>query len=129
MPIALHGDATDRRTGGEWLAERVPDAPVNPEGGRPAMDKRQALRGIFCVLHNGAKWKDLPRQFGAKSEVHQYFTMWLRLASGRGQPLDLAFSNVPDRAGIGMETGGNQEPSSNALATVRLDSRTANWRY
>jgi hypothetical protein len=24
----------------EWLAERVADAPVNPRGGRPAMDKR-----------------------------------------------------------------------------------------
>lgn len=62
----------------EWLAERVPDAPVNSKGGRPAMDKRQALRGIFWVLDNGAKWKDLPRQFGAKSAVHKYFTQWVR---------------------------------------------------
>ena len=28
----------------EWLARRVPDAPRSPRGGRPAMDKRQALR-------------------------------------------------------------------------------------
>lgn len=62
----------------EWLAERVPDAPVSPKGGRPAMDKRQALRGIFWILDNGAKWKDLPRQFGAKSAVHKYFTLWVR---------------------------------------------------
>jgi hypothetical protein len=27
----------------EWLAERVPDAPVSPKGGRPPMDKRDAL--------------------------------------------------------------------------------------
>jgi transposase len=62
----------------EWLAERVPDAPVSPKGGRPRMDKRLALRGIFWILDNGAKWKDLPRQFGAKSSVHDYFLTWTR---------------------------------------------------
>ena len=62
----------------EWLAARVPDAPVNPKGGRPAMDKRKALRGIFWILDNGAKWKDLPREFGAKSAVHKYFTTWVK---------------------------------------------------
>jgi transposase len=62
----------------DWLAERVPDAPVSPKGGRPAMDKRQALRGIFWVLDNGAKWKDLPRGFGSKSAVHRWFTLWVR---------------------------------------------------
>jgi len=62
----------------EWLADRVPDALVSAKGGRPAMDKRRALRGIFWVLDNGAKWKDLPREFGAKSSVHKYFTMWVR---------------------------------------------------
>ena len=62
----------------DCLAERVPDAPVSPEGGRPAMDKRQTLRGIFWVLDNGAKWKDLPRAYGGKSSVHKYFTLWVR---------------------------------------------------
>ncbi|MFN0131173.1 MAG: transposase, partial [Phycisphaerales bacterium] len=60
----------------EWLAARVPDAPRPPKGGRPAMDKRRALRGIFWILDNGAKWKDLPRHFGSKSSVHKYFTLW-----------------------------------------------------
>ena len=58
----------------EWLAERVSDAPVSPRGGRPATDKRLALRGIFWILDNGAKWKDLPRRFGSKSAVHRWFT-------------------------------------------------------
>lgn len=61
----------------EWLAERVPDAPVNPRGGRPPTDKRLALRGIFWILDNGAKWKDLPREFGSKSAVHRWFTLWV----------------------------------------------------
>ena len=62
----------------EWLAERVPDAPVSPRGGRSAIDKRSALRGIFWILDNGAKWKDLPRRFGSKSAVHRWFSLWVR---------------------------------------------------
>lgn len=62
----------------DWLAERVPDAPVSPRGGRPAIDKRAALRGVFWILDNGAKWKDLPREFGSKSAVHRWFTLWVR---------------------------------------------------
>jgi len=61
----------------DWLAERVPDAPVSPLGGRQALDKRRALRGIFWILDNGAKWKDLPREFGSKSAVHRWFQLWV----------------------------------------------------
>ena len=59
-----------------WLCEQVPDAPRNPKGGRPRADKRQVLRGIFWILDNGAKWKDLPREFGPKSTVHRWFVRW-----------------------------------------------------
>jgi transposase len=62
----------------DWLAERVPDAAISPRGGRSAMDKRKALRGIFWILDNGAKWKDLPTRFGSKSAVHRWFTLWVR---------------------------------------------------
>jgi len=67
---------TDERL--DWLAERVPDPPVSPLGGRPAIEKRRALRGIFWILDNGAKWKDLPREFGSKSAVHRWFQAWVR---------------------------------------------------
>ena len=62
----------------DWLAERIPDAPKNPLGGRPPADKRNVIRGIFWILDNGAKWKDLPRRFGAKSTVHRWFQTWVR---------------------------------------------------
>lgn len=61
-----------------WLLERIPDPPKNPKGGRPAEDKRKILRGIFWMLDNGAKWKDLPRRFGSKSTVHRWFQKWVR---------------------------------------------------
>ena len=62
----------------DWLCKRVPDAPVSPKGGRPATDKRRALAGIFWILDNGAKWKDLPRRFGSKSAVHRWFSTWVK---------------------------------------------------
>jgi transposase len=62
----------------DWLCERIPDAPVSPKGGRPAIGKRDAVRGIFWILDNGAKWKDLPRRFGSKSAVHRWFSTWVK---------------------------------------------------
>ena len=62
----------------DWICERVPDAPRNPKGGRPPTNKRNAIAGIFWILDNGAKWKDLPRHFGSKSAVHRWFQTWVR---------------------------------------------------
>ncbi len=61
----------------DWLAERIPDPPRNPLGGRPPANKRKTLRGIFWMLDNGAKWKDLPAEFGPKSAVHRWFQTWV----------------------------------------------------
>lgn len=61
-----------------WLASQIPDALQSPQGGRPAADKLQMLRGIFWMLDNGAKWKDMPREFGSKSTVHRWFQRWTR---------------------------------------------------
>jgi len=60
----------------DWLCEQIPDAEVSARGGRPAADKRKVIQGIFWVLDNGAKWKDLPAEFGAKSTVHRWFRKW-----------------------------------------------------
>lgn len=62
----------------DWIMERIPDAPRSPFGGRPPADKRRVVRGIFWILDNGAKWKDLPRRFGSKSTVHRWFQRWVR---------------------------------------------------
>ncbi|MBK9120455.1 MAG: transposase [Phycisphaerales bacterium] len=48
------------------------------EGRPPVADKRRTLRGIFWMLDNGAKWKDLPREFGARATVHRWFHRWTR---------------------------------------------------
>jgi transposase len=56
----------------DWLAERIPDAQRGAKGGLPPADKREVIAGIFWVLDNGAKWKDLPARFGS-STVHRWF--------------------------------------------------------
>lgn len=62
----------------DWLLERIPKPAKNPLGGRPPADLRQVMRGIFWILDNGAKWKDLPERFGSKSTVHRWFQKWVR---------------------------------------------------
>ena len=61
-----------------WFAERIPDPPRSPLGGRPPVDKGKVIQGIFWILDNGAKWKDLPAEFGSKSSVHRWFQRWVR---------------------------------------------------
>jgi transposase len=61
-----------------WLVERIPDHVASPLGGRPPADKRLIVQGIFWILDNGAKWKDLPARFGSKSTVHRWFQRWVR---------------------------------------------------
>jgi transposase len=61
----------------DWICEQIPDAERSPLGGRPRADKRKVVEGIFWVLDNGAKWKDLPARFGSKSTVHRWFKKWV----------------------------------------------------
>lgn len=65
----------------DMLCELLPDDPARPKGGRPRTDKRKAIAGIFWILDNGAKWKDLPAEFGTKSSVHRAFQRWVNLGA------------------------------------------------
>ncbi|RIK66115.1 MAG: IS5 family transposase [Planctomycetota bacterium] len=85
---------TDEQLNG--LLERIPDSPKSPLGGRPTANKRKVVRGIFWMLDNGAKWKDLPRRFGSKSTVHRWFQKWVT---------EGVFENVMRTAGRCVEEG------------------------
>lgn len=61
----------------EWLCAEIPDAKRSPQGGRPPAEKRKVIEGIFWILDNGAKWKDLPSEYGSKSTVHRWFRHWV----------------------------------------------------
>ena len=46
------------------------------KSGRPRMDDRKAMNGVFYVLRTGCQWKALPRSLGAPSTVHDRFQEW-----------------------------------------------------
>ncbi len=61
-----------------WLSNVIPNPPVSPKGGRPPANKRQVIEGIAWIITTGAKWHELPKEFGSKSTVHRWFKKWIK---------------------------------------------------
>ena len=51
----------------------APHLPSKKRKGRPRADDRKTLEGILWVLRTGARWEDVPREFGTPT------TCWRRL--------------------------------------------------
>src|SRR3954463_6982270 len=49
--------------------------PKKPTGRRTA-DWRAALNGIIFRMRTGCQWEQLPRKYGPKSTVHDWFQRW-----------------------------------------------------
>ena len=49
---------------------------VRGQGGRPALNHRLVLDGIFWIARTGAAWRDLPEEFGKWSSVYRQFRRW-----------------------------------------------------
>ena len=65
-------DLTDE----EWCLVE-PHLPPARQGRRhPASDRRRVLDAILYVLTTGCQWRQLPKDFPAKSTVHDYFMDW-----------------------------------------------------
>jgi len=54
----------------------LPKYARSSRGGRPRVDRRQVMDGIFYVLRTGCQWKAMPREYGSGSTVHRYFQEW-----------------------------------------------------
>ena len=50
--------------------------PRSDGAGRPWLDHRPVLNGIFWILRSGAPWRDLPERYGKWQSVHARFTRW-----------------------------------------------------
>jgi transposase len=48
------------------------------KSGRPRAANRPLFDGIIWLLRTGAQWKELPREFGPKSTVHDRFQEWVQ---------------------------------------------------
>jgi transposase len=59
----------------ERIAPLIPSELPKPDGGRPRVPNRDALRGILFVLKTGIRWADLPTELGCGSGM----TCWRRL--------------------------------------------------
>lgn len=51
----------------------APHLPPKRRTGRPRADDRKTLEGILWVLRSGARWQDVPREYGSST------TCWRRL--------------------------------------------------
>ena len=71
----------DFRMSDEFYARIEPLLPKfrrSKKGGRPRLQWRRVLDGIFYVLRTGCQWKAMPPEFGSGSGVHNYFQLLVR---------------------------------------------------
>ncbi|MEK7872706.1 MAG: IS5 family transposase [Chloroflexota bacterium] len=54
----------------------APLLPPRKRRGRPRADDRQTLNGILWVLRSGARWRDLPREYGSDTRCHRRLQEW-----------------------------------------------------
>lgn len=68
-----------------------------PKGrGRHRADDRKTLNGILWVLRTGARWQDMPNEYGARSTCHHRLQQWQ--AEGVWERIWLAFlAELDDR--------------------------------
>ena len=56
----------------------LPLLPPKATTGRPRADDRRTLNGILWVLRTGARWADMPREYGAPSTAHVRLQTWAK---------------------------------------------------
>ena len=57
----------------EEVEQIISQLSLKAKSGRPLLDTKRGLNGIYYLLKTGIQWKALPRCFGSSSAVHRLF--------------------------------------------------------
>lgn len=77
MSVTEHYDTDLSDEQWELLETLLPERKWTPGGsGRPPMDLRQVLNGIFYLNKTGCQWRLIPKKFGHWSTIYGYFKRW-----------------------------------------------------
>lgn len=60
----------------ELVQPLLPAEKPQGHGGRPYLDHRTVMNGIFWVLCSGAPWRDLPERYGCWKTIYNRFNRW-----------------------------------------------------
>ncbi len=60
----------------ELILPLLPAERPQGHGGRPYVDHRTVMNGIFWVLCSGAPWRDLPERYGSWKTIYNRFNRW-----------------------------------------------------
>ena len=55
------------------VEEIISQLSLNAKTGRPSLNIKRMMNGIYFILMTGIQWNALPRCFGSKSAVHRFF--------------------------------------------------------
>jgi transposase len=86
----------------ERLEGKLPKFRKSKKGGRPRLDWRPVLDGIFYILRTGCQWKALPPEFGSGSSAHRYFQLLVKRGLFRGIWM-MALEEYDDLHGLDWE--------------------------
>lgn len=122
-----------------WLSDtawaRI--GPLLPHGrpGRPRVDDRRVLSGIFHVLKTGCRWRDVPAEYGPATTVYNRYNRWSqrgvwqrlfeRLAASGEVPAELMLDSThvkAHRSAAGAKGGSGARQSASAAAAARPKS-------
>jgi transposase len=53
-----------------------PLLPTNDRRGRPWVDYRKVLNGLFWKLNTGAQWRDIPERYGPWQTIYDRYVFW-----------------------------------------------------
>jgi transposase len=64
-------------TDDEWAFVEPLIPPAKRGGNKRSVDIRDIVNGILYVLSTGCQWRPIPKDFGKKSTIYDYFQRWV----------------------------------------------------